>query len=236
MQFDTLLNPGVSPALDIQTLVAAGMMPQQEMSMEVWVTINARDRSHAGIAGAQRSGNTYVRGWLLGYAVKNSVISFDFTIVVGANHRRRQLFYLCDPSLCSVDAWMHLVASYNGTHSLLHINGRLAESTLICSEDERAGMASCGDIQYPMPGETPDGFGTPFVIGAYVNPQTGRVEAHVGAIKMARLFARALSQREIEGQFRERMGLIELRVRSKYHWERTANVTSLGRASPNVTS
>ena len=195
-----------------------------------------------------------VRGWSLGYSISTassepdatayasaSTLVFFFSLsvhVTGAaggvqadQVGQLSVSFECRAPVCELQEWLHVVAVYNGSSASIHINGkeRAASMCSLLGAD-----AVCGAISFEAgPGEEESAAQkTPFVIGSYHNQRSGRSYTHVGAIKMARLYSRALASDEIASQFVEgvqargqlrgqpaaEMGLWNTRVASDVYW------------------
>ena len=193
-----------------------------------------------------------VRGWSLGYSVATAeervtiVFLFTLSVVVvgsdgdGGNPQVAELTvsFRCEAPLCVPEEWLHVVGSYNGTDAAIYINGKLRASRSCAAVAAGAAavadgssQAQCGQISYSAaPGEEPEAVAqTRFVIGSFHNQRSGRTYTHVGGMRMARLYSRALSVDEVSGQFLEGVqptggklhavpGLWRARVSSSIFW------------------
>lgn len=208
----------------------------------------AADRSSE----ASSEAHSGARGWSLGYSISSpaesseagasayasaSSLVFFFSLSVrvmtGAGEHVGQLSasFECAAPVCELQEWLHVVAIYNGTTASIHVNGKQRASAA-CTD--LAADAVCGEISFEAgPGEDQElARKTPFVIGSLHNQRSGRSYTHVGAIKMARLYSRALAPDEIASQFIEGVqargqlrgqppastGLWNTRVASDVYW------------------
>jgi len=216
MQFDGAINFGLQVAQNIAVLEK----PTARISVESWVTIDATRIAFGGIVGAAQSGGGLFRGWTLGYSVEEqgALTVFYWSLSVEQADKRNTLRYECKRPMCDQGQWVHIVVTYDGKNSSISLDGRVVAQAQLCEFD------TCGGILYPTSA-------TPLVIGAYNNVISGKIQGHVGSIKMLRIYSMALDAETIYRKSRVYVSLYTSAVSDKTFW-----VAQTWPASPSLTS
>ncbi|EKX52840.1 hypothetical protein GUITHDRAFT_133265 [Guillardia theta CCMP2712] len=246
LQFDGKLNPGLVVSKDIDQLVdgvpSSSKLPLEEISMEVWFILAQKDINLGGLMSIQQLSPLCAKGWSLTYSTKvtggQSETQLVFSISLEANLGSGQggmisVDYAVQGEGVFVD-WTQVVASYNRSHILLHVNGQLAALKAACNQED------CGNIVYPASYSTGGrckAGATMFSIGAYHNGRTEETFTHVGAIKRVRVTNHSLSTSTISQLYQDASTPASLRRTAMYssdYWVQLKN--SSGIYSPTSTS
>jgi outer membrane protein assembly factor BamB len=117
-------------------------VPRRAMSVEAWVRVD-EPQTWGGIVGAIQDNGDFERGWLLGYRESK------FSFALAGTEGNGRLTYLTADDEFTIGSWYHLAATYDGSESILYVNG----------ESVATSKQQAGDIHYP-----PQAF---YEIGAY---------------------------------------------------------------------
>ena len=193
MQFDGVLNSGLYVTNDIDPLVNVGKLPVMSMSLSIWFASASTSAGVYGLIGAAQDSIGCRKGFILTYTIDNDLqIMMTFQVALEKSTDGIPSTVSTEPVPFSRNAWTHLIATYDGSSLHLFVDGTHVASTPGCL------YQSCGRIEYPSkcaPGETP------LTIGAFENSRLGLSFIHHGAIKIASLIDRAVSQQEAKYMF-----------------------------------
>ncbi|MFK7817856.1 MAG: PQQ-binding-like beta-propeller repeat protein [Planctomycetaceae bacterium] len=151
-------------------------LPQEALTVEAWVRVD-KTMEWGGIVGCMQDNGAFERGWLLGF--RNS--AFCFAV---ATKKSGKLTYLTSTRMFEPGYWYQVTGTYDGSEMRLYVDGRLAAKS----------TAQSGPIQYAPKG--------PFVIGAYEDEN--EYYALKGAVEQVSIWNRALSEKDVAGEFRAR--------------------------------
>ena len=153
-------------------------LPQQQVTVEAWVLLQ-KVQEWGGIAGVIQDNGDFERGWLLGF--RNDRFCFGLTSV-----KRERLTYLNAGHALLLNAWAHVVGTYDGKVQRVYVDGKLeAEST-----------EQSGDILYPQTGVA--------VIGAYQDDN--EFYPMQGMIREVLVYDRAMTVEEVGARYESTRG------------------------------
>jgi predicted phosphodiesterase len=172
-------------------------LPQRELTVGSWVSIDV-PRRWGGLIGCVRDDGDVENGWVLGYDERHFTMGLSTT---GANDGNGKLTYLTAAKQSyEIGRWHHVVATYDGAHCLIYVDGQLSARS----------AQQVGDILYD--------YDMPFVLGAYRDPnEHHRLD---GRLLEVRLLDRALSADEVQAWYNEQSALsgLERWVDTKFDW------------------
>jgi hypothetical protein len=228
VMFDSRQNSrGVIVADDIQPLLDQGTLPRNDLSIEIWCTLDAEETHFAGVIAAAQSASDFFSGWSLGYASSRGQRTLYWSIATQGQSKRHTAAYECPVAVCGAGTWVHVIAVYDGANVSLWLNGDRVSMTAACDAH------FCGDIAYALVGQDGVQASTPLVIGAYHNSRVGLTYPHVGAIKSVQIYRSVLSAATIRSRFNIHADLLEIPVQIEEYWAGTHPDTH-GLASPTT--
>jgi hypothetical protein len=219
VQFDGKLNPGLTVATSLEDFYDAdpteSVLAHNGISVEAWFTIEeiGSPPQESGLIGSILTDDGLCnRGFQLTHKAGRTDTQYQFQLAlqtVGASSAASSSFASIKHNTGSkiqVGEWHHLVATYGdidaSRRSYLHLylDGELIqESSKACNRD--ADAIPCGRILYPVAAHKSPGCDgkAHLTIGTVYNPMGTRTQyfPHVGMIKSARIFQRALSGEEV---------------------------------------
>ena len=219
VQFDGKLNPGLTVATSLEDFYdadpAESVLAHNGISVEAWFTIEEIPTTpqESGLIGSiLTDAGVCNRGFQLTHKAGRTDTQYQFQLAlqtVGASSAASSSFASIKHNTGSkiqVGEWHHLVATYGdidaSRRSYLHLylDGELMqESSKACNRD--ADAIPCGRILYPVAAHKSPGCDgkAHLTIGTVYNPMGARTQyfPHVGMIKSARIFQRALSGEEV---------------------------------------
>ncbi len=216
MQFDSALNTGlyITNDIDAQSGVAgtasmtvAARLPRSALSIEVWFTLEKERVLEAGLAGVFQEGHGCALGWSITYHQQREISGGQLE----GRHMTTYLFKMALPKVydsskrdsgvmlpvfvevqlvveTNLHVWTHLVATYNGSHLILFLDGVEKAVEKACNQPP------CGDIMYSA--NQKDEFSTlntckigrtAFTIGRTENSFSDIGMPHIGLLKHLRI-------------------------------------------------
>jgi outer membrane protein assembly factor BamB len=154
-------------------------LPQQALSVEAWVRVDA-PLTWGGIVSAIQDNGSFERGWCLGFR------GSQFCFGIAANGGPDRLTYLSSPTEFEKQRWYHVVGTYDGFTQNLFVDGQLAASA----------TEQSGPINYPA---------SVFLeLGAYHDDD----EYHrmTGMLHEAAIYNRSLSSSEVTALHQQKSG------------------------------
>ena len=215
LQFDGTLNSGLYITDDLAQLDNASL-PVDQMSVEVWFTIEDSQVVYGGLVAAQLQLPNCQTGWSLGYSTRpdgdDTLATIFFSIALEGNIKGG-----ADSTQQTVDKmevlhtqaivrgeWLHLVALYDGRDLELRVNNVSVSSKPACVAGASASgghlTRSCGAILYGQEGWLSSycrSEQTPLTLGTYDDRYAKHKFSHIGALKSARIFRTALSSAQV---------------------------------------
>ena len=126
-----------------------GTLPTRNISVSAWARLQ-RTSDWGGLVGYLQDNGSFEKGWLLGYRDDR----FCFGLASDGRNAKDQagdgaITYLTAPQASSLDAWHHVVGTYDGTVMRLYVDG----------EEVATSREQHGDLLYPSNAR--------FAVGAY---------------------------------------------------------------------
>ena len=228
LMFDSRLNNrGVIVTDDIQPLLDQRTLPRNNLSLEIWCTLDADETYFAGIIAAAQSASDFFNGWSLGYSSSGGRRTLYWSIATWGENKRHSAVYECPNAVCGAGRWVHIIAVYDGASVSLWLNGDRVSIAPACDSP------LCGDIAYAQAGQDGIQASTPLVIGAYYNSRVEVTYPHIGAIKSVQIYRSVLSAHTIRSRFNIHADLLEIPIQMEEYWAGT-HPGAPGLASPTT--
>jgi hypothetical protein len=216
LQFDGVLNSGLYITDDL-SLLDNTSLPFDQLSVEVWFTIEDSNVVYGGLVVAQLQLPNCQTGWSLGYSTRfdgdgNTLATLLFSIALEGNAKSGgadsqqtvDKMEVVHSEKVVVGQWLHLVAVYDGHDLILHLNNVSASSKPACQpKAHELGMHAtrgCGTIVYGQEAWLSSycrSEQTPFTLGTYDDRYAQQKFSHIGALKSVRIFRTALSSAQV---------------------------------------
>lgn len=164
--------------------ITGASLPTRDLSVEAWVGLNA-GTAWGGILGVLQDNGSAETGWALGY--DNSRFNFALSSI-GADDGNGLLTYLNADANYSLQRWHHVVGTYDGASQKIYVDGRLAGTSMVQSNN----------INYSA--------SAPYDIGAYHDDN--EFFPLNGWVKEVKLYSAALGASEVAANFQTSSNII----------------------------
>ena len=222
LQFDGVQNSGlrVGFASDlVDGIYSTSRLPLREFSIEVAFIPGLSYVQKAGLVSVAQDGPKCGKGWSLTYSnlpanednEASSILRFALSVQANLQGKQRASanglpdqgpgsFAIVEHVVeggFPLDAWTHVIATYDGSLIRLFLNGELVKEEPACSE------LHCGDVVYPASYSLGDECcgESELTIGSYNNAKLGDRSMHVGVMSHVRIVKVALSRQQCAAIF-----------------------------------
>ena len=246
LQFDDALNTGLYVTNDIDAIDSssgssvAERMPKSEFAIEVWFTLEKENIVLGGLAGAMQDAGGCALGWGLTYDRRMQqgryLTTYFFRVALQPTDKSSKS--ILPPSFVQVQhtadtelfVWTHLVATYNGSHLAIHLDGVESALQMACHDPH------CGDIHY----STGLGRGclagsTTFTLGTVDVPFDNFKYPHQGLLRHIRILSMAVQGNGVAMLYQRMADQMKFTAPADFeYWVKASSLPDSGLASPSI--